>query len=97
MAKQTLEQRMERSTHIYIDDEPYPLTRVHCRHCGDSIPCDYFQLGSAEMSRRMTSFITTHEKCPKPRQVNPDVELEEGIRRAKERNYATRGKNHHDR
>lgn len=92
MAKQTLEQRMQEATHIYIDDEPYPLTRVHCRHCGESIPCDYFQLGSAEMSRRMTSFVTTHAQCPKPRNIKPDASIEAGIQRAKERNYAARGK-----
>lgn len=89
---QTLQQRMEQAPHIQIDDEPYPLTRCHCRRCGESIPVDYFMFGSAEMTRMMASFVAKHKTCPVPRVVTLDASLEAGIARAKTRQYATRGK-----
>ena len=89
---QTLEQRMAQSPHIQLDDQEYPDTHLHCRRCGASLCVDYFQHGTQSMTRLIVSFVAEHKDCQPSRVVTLDADIEQGIQRARERNYAARGK-----
>ena len=99
MSKQTLENRVnqgiERHQFTLDDYQEYPDMHLRC-WCGGALLVDYQQFGAGEMKRRLTAFVSTHEKCPKPgpvpRVVTLEPSIEAGLARAKARNYATRGK-----
>jgi hypothetical protein len=95
MSKQTLENRVnqgiERHQFTLDDYQEYPDMHLRC-WCGGALLVDYQQFGPGEMKRRIATFVSRHEKCPVPRQVDLDASLETGIARAKARNYAAKGK-----